>query len=323
MRDQRRAGDSSALNASPAPSIDLALLRTIRRVTHGSAGPVVVGVDGSERAYDALTLAALLAAPEQRVLVTHVHPYGPMSNLLSSGEYESLVRDVTESAFLAVQETLASSLERELRLVSDATPAGGLQTVAADNGASLIVVGSSHRSGLGRVHPGSVTESVLSGAPVPVAVAPSGYARQGGELRRIGCGFDGSSESREALQWAVSAARARDAEVVALSVHSPVAFGGVSTAPGLGYQSANDALRAGLEAKLHAAVECVDAGARVSARTLDGDPVTLLRDASAELDLMVLGSRGFGPFRTLLLGSVSRAVVRDAACPVVAVPRHD
>jgi len=55
---------------------------------------------------------------------------------------------------------------------------------------------------------------------------------------------------------------------------------------------------------------------------LDGDPLTLLRDASADLDLMVLGSRGYGPVRTLLLGSVSRAVVRDAACPVVVVPRQ-
>jgi nucleotide-binding universal stress UspA family protein len=193
--------------------------------------------------------------------------------------------------------------------------------LAADGGASLIVVGSSHRSGLGRVHPGSVTESVLAGSPVPVAVAPRDYAKHGGDLRRIGCGFDGSSESREALEWAISAARGRQAQVVALSVHSPVAFGGVSTASRLGYRSANDALRAGLEAKLQQAVESLDAGTSVTGRMLDGDPVTLLRDASAELDLMVLGSRGYGPVRTLLLGSVSRALVRDAACPVMVLPR--
>jgi hypothetical protein len=91
-----------------------------------TTSPVVVGVDGSERSNDALALAARLAEPEQRVLVTYVHQYGPVSNLLSSREYESRVRDLAESAFLAVQETLPSNVERELRLLSEATPAAGL-----------------------------------------------------------------------------------------------------------------------------------------------------------------------------------------------------
>jgi nucleotide-binding universal stress UspA family protein len=53
---------------------------------------------------------------------------------------------------------------------------------------------------------------------------------------------------------------------------------------------------------------------------LEGDAASELAAASAELDLLVLGSRGYGSVRSALLGSVSRALVRSAACPVVVLP---
>jgi len=97
-------------------------------------------------------------------------------NLLSGGQYAVLARDVADATFAAVQETLAPASQRDLRLVSNSSPAAGLQLIAEETGASIIVVGSSHRSRLDRVLSGSVTESVLSGAPVPVAVAPRHYS---------------------------------------------------------------------------------------------------------------------------------------------------
>ena len=54
---------------------------------------------------------------------------------------------------------------------------------------------------------------------------------------------------------------------------------------------------------------------------LDGDPAAALAGESADLDLLVCGSRDFGPLRTLVLGGVSHALVRRAACPVLVVPR--
>jgi nucleotide-binding universal stress UspA family protein len=39
------------------------------------------------------------------------------------------------------------------------------------------------------------------------------------------------------------------------------------------------------------------------------------------VDLLVLGSRGFGPVMRLLIGSVSSRVIREAPCPVLVVPR--
>ena len=53
---------------------------------------------------------------------------------------------------------------------------------------------------------------------------------------------------------------------------------------------------------------------------LEGDPVQRLAESSSGLALLVLGSRGYGPVRSVLLGSVSAGVARTAACPVLVVP---
>ena len=124
-----------------------------------------------------------------------------------------------------------------------------------------------------------------------------------------------------ALAWAADLARRRRAHLLTLAVHAPVAFGGVSTGGAFGHRSANDALCAALVEQLSEAVAALGDGSKVSGRVLEGDAVSELAKASAALDLLVLGSRGYGPIRTVLLGSVSRALVRTAACPVVVLPR--
>jgi nucleotide-binding universal stress UspA family protein len=106
-----------------------------------------------------------------------------------------------------------------------------------------------------------------------------------------------------------------------LAVHRRIAFGGVSSAGALGYRSADDTLRLTFEKQMRDAIASLGHGVEVSGRLLDGDPATALVDASAELDLLTLGSRGYGPVRTVLLGSVSRALVREGACSVVVLPR--
>jgi nucleotide-binding universal stress UspA family protein len=289
--------------------------------TNVNVAPLIVGVDGSERSADALALAARLAEPGQRLVLAHVHPYGQLSDLLSGDDYARLVREVAESTISAAQEMLHPGTERAMQLVANRSPAAGLHDLAAEQGAALIVVGSSHRSGLGRVFAGSVAESVLAGAPVPVAVAARGLAGVQDSVRIVGCGFDGSPEAHEALGWAADIARRRRARVDVLAVHARMAFGGVSTAGALGYQSANDTIRRTLEKRMSDAIASLADGAEFSGRLLDGDPATELVKASSELDLLALGSRGYGPVRTVLLGSVSRTLVREAACSVVVLPR--
>jgi nucleotide-binding universal stress UspA family protein len=283
--------------------------------------PLIVGVDGSERSRDALALAVQLAEPGEGVLLAHVHPYGALSDLLSGDDYARLVREVAESTLSAANETLPPATERVMQLVSNRSPAAGLHDLAAEKDAALIVVGSSHRSGLGRVLAGSVAESVLAASPVPVAIAPRGLADSEDSIRIVGCGFDGSPEADAALGWAADIARRRRARLEVLAVHPRIAFAGVSSAGAFGYQSADDTLRRTLEKQMRDAIASLGPGVDVSGRLLDGDPSTALVDASKELDLLTLGSRGYGPIRTVLLGSVSRTLVREGACSVVVLPR--
>jgi nucleotide-binding universal stress UspA family protein len=59
----------------------------------------------------------------------------------------------------------------------------------------------------------------------------------------------------------------------------------------------------------------------VRTKIADGETTAALVESSAHVDLLVLGSRGYGPLKRVLLGSVSRAAVNDARCPVLIVPR--
>ena len=71
---------------------------------------------------------------------------------------------------------------------------------------------------------------------------------------------------------------------------------------------------------LRRGLDAVSAGRSAGGEILTGHPADALAAASADLDLLVCGSRGYGPLRTLLLGGTSHALVRKAACPVLVVP---
>ena len=74
--------------------------------------------------------------------------------------------------------------------------------------------------------------------------------------------------------------------------------------------------------RLHEAVAELPSELRALPLLENGDPVQkLLEVAEGGVDLLVLGSRGFGPVMRLLIGSVSSRVIRRAACPVMVIPR--
>ena len=77
----------------------------------------------------------------------------------------------------------------------------------------------------------------------------------------------------------------------------------------------------GLERRTADAVASIDEGLTVKTRVLDGPAVDMLAEESRSLDLLVVGSRRYGPVRTVLLGSVSAGRVDQASCSVVVVPR--
>jgi nucleotide-binding universal stress UspA family protein len=82
-----------------------------------------------------------------------------------------------------------------------------------------------------------------------------------------------------------------------------------------------DAARGAAGQALHRAAAAAGASVSVETRAPEGDPASRLIAESHDLDLLVVGSRGYGPVRRIVLGTVTAAVLRGAACPVLAVPR--
>ena len=212
----------------------------------------------------------------------------------------------------------------QTRLVASSSASRALHDVAEAEDADLVVIGSTHRAGIGRVLPGSVGERLLHGAPCAVVVAPRGYAK--GEhfgLGIIGVGFDGGDEARLALAYARRLASKSSARLRLIGVITEDADGASVDAPRMAK------LRKALEQRLEDAAEFArkpDAeGDVVTVETAigQGNPALVLAEQGVELDVLVVGSRGYGPVLRTLVGGVSDRLIRLAPCPVVVVPRGE
>ncbi len=142
-------------------------------------------------------------------------------------------------------------------------------------------------------------------------------------MGRIVVGVDGSDGSRAALRWAVEEARLRgdDLDVVAawqFPVYSVPA--GVVWTGTLDWSSLAEPTERMLADLIADATVEGEPGVTVRRTVLEGAPAPVLLEAAAGADLLVLGARGHGGFRTLLLGSVSNQCAHHAPCPVVIVP---
>jgi nucleotide-binding universal stress UspA family protein len=275
---------------------------------------LLIAFDGSDGGRDALELARVLAASERdaSALVVTVIAADPVPI-----EY-ALLEDAPDAEPLLEQaaEKLAG-IEVEARAYAG-SPAGILTMLAEREDFDTIVVGSPHRGAIGRVMLGSVATSLLNGAPADVAVAPKEYAQARHEtLRDIAVGYDGSPESKAALRRAEALAERFNARIKILTVVKPPAAAPVM-APGAyapEYPPEPDrVIREGLGS--------VDPRLAAETARLDGNPaLELIRACEEGVDLLVVGSRGYGPLARVLLGSVSRKVAQNAPCPVVAVRR--
>lgn len=203
---------------------------------------------------------------------------------------------------------------------ADASPSEVLHGRAEELGAQLIVLGATHQgAGLRRIV-GSTPQAVIEGAPCPVAVAPEGFAHQHArELRQIGVGHDGAPESRRALAFAAALARSTGARL--RLVHAvDLTFAIAPPMDAAAYTEMERATREGARASLDEALAQLG-DLRAEGAVREGDARQVLVEDSAGEDLLVVGSRGRGPIRRVLLGSVSARVLHEAACPVVVVPR--
>lgn len=275
---------------------------------------LLVGFDGSDGGRDALELARSLAEPAgASLLVVAVVPYGPLP--VDFRALESDAAAEAEPLFEEARERLGG-LDVETRGFGGGSPAGVITDLAEAEEIDLIVVGSPHRGAVGRALIGSVAESLLHGAPCPVVVAPHGYAEERHDPpRRVAVAYDGTPEAKAALHGAEAIAAPSAATIEVLTVVAPpVAMPGV-----VGYTPIDPPDPDRIVAE---AVNSVDSGLAATGRRLDGPPARTLAEACEDgVDLLVAGSRAYGPVMRVLLGSVSTQLVHLAPCPVLVVPR--
>jgi nucleotide-binding universal stress UspA family protein len=209
-----------------------------------------------------------------------------------------------------------------------------LGDLAREQGADLVVLGSTHRGPVGRIVPGAALAHLLADPPCAAAVAPPGFARPGGPgdwrpldgdgedpgLRVLGVGFDGSRAARAALATAAELAVTGGAalRVYTVARKTPELHATTpSRQPAASAPNEAETLRQALQA----AVAELPRETRALPVFLRGDPATELTDAVANgVDMLVLGSRPGGPIRRALQGSVTNALLDVVHCPVLICP---
>lgn len=144
-------------------------------------------------------------------------------------------------------------------------------------------------------------------------------------MARIVVGVDASDDAARAVAWAFDEARLRQAELVLVHTYAPHALSypvpDYLAEPELGASPSEEHLQAAHDVLIDEALATVTDTSGVSVRRIvrEGNPAATLCEIAQEADLLVVGARGLGGFRGLLLGSVSQQVVAHSPCPVVVV----
>jgi nucleotide-binding universal stress UspA family protein len=285
-------------------------------------GRIVVGVDESAGAAAALRWAvreadvrgwSLLAVLAWTYLDQHHvivgEPFDPVY-----GEADAVA---ALDAIVARTVGTAHAASIEQQIINDHAAAALLE---ASDGADLLVVGA---RGLGRLKSlllGSVSSAVLRHATCPVAIVRDGTDLSDEGIARVVVGIDGSHTAERALEWALEEGRLHDATVEVVHAWTfPYRVGEKIAAVAFDSTPLEDAARRTLDA----AVESADTSGLPAPvmRTLTiGSAAASILQAAEGADLVVVGSRGLGGFKGLVLGSVSYHIVHHATCPVVVLP---
>ena len=259
------------------------------------------------------------------LVVVAVGPGAAAGDGLGDGEFAAAPGAAHESL---ASELRSAGVDATIRVVEHSSPARGVFHVAEEIEPGLIVIGSTRRGKLGRVLLGSTAERLMQGAPSPVVVVPHGHEQDRHGVRTVGAGFTPTPEGHEALRAAALLARSAGARLEAIMVLNPKHA--AEQSPGLlaGEHHDRDAAedvaargRLGAEEALRGAIAEVAAGLDVEADVLFQDSADGLVAASERLDLLVLGSRAYGPMGAVTLGGVARKVTAAASCPVLVLPR--
>jgi nucleotide-binding universal stress UspA family protein len=299
--------------------------------------PVLVGVDGSPSAQNALDWAAAEASATRRPLhIVHCFSRPVMELPLGISDDFSEPRRVMElppatrerrpiggissaDGVLAQAELSARLAAPDVKATTElvvAAPAPALLHRAEE--AALVVLGSRGLGGCAALLVGSVSQAVAGHAACPVVVVrPRPHHRR--SAPRVVVGVDGSEVSTPAVDFAFETAARRGAGLTAVLAMSP---------PRTARRRHKDPAGSLADDPLRLLTKALDEAWRrwpnvpVTLKLASTRPSDALVAESTGADLVVVGSRGRGGLRGSLLGSVSQVVVHDARCPVAVVRPH-
>lgn len=272
---------------------------------------ILVGVDGSEQSRMALRWAAgsrQAQGSTLRAVTAWQYPAGAgtPAGATALRSAEEMDRNALRDLERTISEVLGEKGGDVRAEVGRGAPGDVLLQRAAAPSVDGLVLGARGLGGFEGMLLGSVTQRCVENAPCPVVVV------RGDAVvippSRLVVGLDGSDGSRRALDWTIDLARGAGAEVVA--VHAL----GID-ATGEDRRRAEEQVRGEWSEPLRAA------GVSHTVHVEWVDPRTaLIAAAKEDADLVVVGRRGLGPIRSLLLGSVSGYLVRYAEQPIAVVP---
>jgi nucleotide-binding universal stress UspA family protein len=276
---------------------------------------VLVGVDGRANGRDAIALAARLRAPDATLTLAHVRS-GSL-NPVHAVTPGVLDEELAASRQLLEQDRADADAQAQLVSVVANTPGAGLHRQAEEQGADLLVVGTASRGALGRVLIGDDTRAALNGAPCAVAIAARGYAEQAKPIATVGVAYNASPESERALATAKQLAAAAGATVRALEVVTIPSY----TFSGPAAYSIGDTINA-LVTEADTRMKALPGVEGRAVYGLAGEELATFGD---ELDVLVVGSRGYGPIKRLVVGSTCDYLQRNARCSLLVLVRggHD
>lgn len=286
---------------------------------------LIIGFDDSPPARDAVAFARRLA------LATGAHPMALYAAASArAGDDSAPAADTAaadadvEAKRAAARRLLADVPGATFEAVAERSPARALHDAAQEADAALIVLGATHRTGARRTVPGTTADAVIHAAPCAVAIAPAGYAdaEEAAPFGLVTAAVDGGDETERVARVAARIARRAGGRLRLVTVADVPYSRGPAAAGNLGYASLKDVIGETAARTIDRAAGAVGDGIEIEPRVADGEVADGVARESADADLLVIGSRGYGPLRRVVLGSSTGRILHAATCPVLVVPRR-
>jgi nucleotide-binding universal stress UspA family protein len=275
---------------------------------------ILVGYDGTEGGRDAIALGNFLGEPDAEFLLVDVIP--PVGLAVGVHRLEDEEPPQSRGFFF---EALRDLTDRpvETRTYVANSPARVLTHIAEQENFDLIAIGPCQPGIVGRILLGSVGNGLTHGAAAPVVVATRGFDKHRRHtIGEIAVAWDGSPEAGEAIAHAEVIARREGARIrlVTVAIRATMFPGVIGWEPVVP-KTPREVLDEGIAS--------VAPDIPVEGRLIDGGsiPAAIAGECRTGVDLIVVGSRGYGALGRVLVGSVATGLLHRARCPVLTVPR--